>query len=232
MVDGYNLPIGIISTSETVPPNLANPVCIRTASLLAPIGDTSDVTFGSNSSYPLPLEQTVTNAFVQSWCPWPLLLDPPARPADGVYTYPDNSIQMPVFNPCYSTCAKYNQPQYCCTGQYDSPDLCKPSFYSSQAKKVCPDAYTYAFDDQSSTFIIPSGGGFEVVFCPSGRSTNILNTFGEKMQLNAQSGGSGHRVEQRVQDNTDTRLKSVATSKEVGFNKAVFSGFLTWMSFM
>ena len=33
-----------------------------------------------------------------------------------------------------------------------------------------------AYDDQTSTFVIPAGGGFEVVFCPPGRSTNILTT--------------------------------------------------------
>jgi hypothetical protein len=32
-----------------------------------------------------------------------------------------------------------------------------------------------AFDDQTSTFIIPGGSGFQVIFCPGGRSTNILS---------------------------------------------------------
>jgi hypothetical protein len=45
-----------------------------------------------------------------------------------------------------------------------------------------------AFDDQTSTFIIPSGAGFEVVFCPGARSTNILSTESEKMRQLAQSG--------------------------------------------
>lgn len=33
-----------------------------------------------------------------------------------------------------------------------------------------------AFDDQTSTFIIPSGPGFEVVFCPAGRSSTIIKS--------------------------------------------------------
>ena len=45
-----------------------------------------------------------------------------------------------------------------------------------------------AFDDQTSTFIIPSGAGFEVVFCPGGRSTTILTTKKEEMQQLAQQG--------------------------------------------
>lgn len=36
--------------------------------------------------------------------------------------------------------------------------------------------YPLAFDDQTSTFIIPSGPGFEVVFCPPGRSSTILRS--------------------------------------------------------
>ena len=56
-----------------------------------------------------------------------------------------------------------------------------------------------AFDDQSSTFIIPSGAGFEVVFCPGARSTNILSTESEKMRQLAQSG--------HVSENQQSRLK-------------------------
>lgn len=45
-----------------------------------------------------------------------------------------------------------------------------------------------AFDDQTSTFIIPSGAGFEVVFCPGARSTTILTTNRDKMLQLAQQG--------------------------------------------
>jgi hypothetical protein len=45
-----------------------------------------------------------------------------------------------------------------------------------------------AFDDQTSTFIIPSGAGFEVVFCPGARSSNILDTSLEQMQQLSQKG--------------------------------------------
>ena len=45
-----------------------------------------------------------------------------------------------------------------------------------------------AFDDQTSTFIIPAGAGFSVVFCPGGRSTNIIYTSTEKLTELAQSG--------------------------------------------
>lgn len=45
-----------------------------------------------------------------------------------------------------------------------------------------------AFDDQSSTFIIPSGSGFEVRFCPGGRSTNIIATSNGRLTQLAQTG--------------------------------------------
>ncbi|RMZ85689.1 hypothetical protein DV736_g6561, partial [Chaetothyriales sp. CBS 134916] len=196
LVDGYNLPIAIrslVSESDNakladIPPNLVNPVCIGSASLLAPPGSASDQDFGTNSSYPLPLEQIISLSEVADWCPFPLLILPFEKPGDGVYPYPDDSIQRPIFSPCQSACSKWNKPQYCCTGNHDDPGSCKPSYYSTQAKKVCPDAYSFAYDDETSTFIIPQGAGFEVIFCPSGRSTNILATFRPQLLELAQTG--------------------------------------------
>ena len=66
-------------------------------------------------------------------------------------------------------------------GKYHNPKVCKPSRYSMAAKAICPDAYSFAFDDQKSTFIVPKGGGWEVVLCPEGRSTNILRQLGAEM---------------------------------------------------
>lgn len=45
-----------------------------------------------------------------------------------------------------------------------------------------------AFDDQTSTFIIPSGAGFEVIFCPGARSTNIIATSKNELVQLAQQG--------------------------------------------
>ncbi|KAJ4513002.1 hypothetical protein HRR78_002849 [Exophiala dermatitidis] len=218
LVDGYNLPLGIIalldesgnSTLADIPPNLTNPVCIGTSSLLAPLGNSPDVVFGTNDTFPLPLEQVVTPSFVQSWCPWMLQLAPPTKPGDGVYPYPDDDIQRPVFNPCLSACAKWNKAKYCCTGDHSTPATCSPSLYSTQAKKVCPDAYSYAYDDQTSTFIIPQGSGFEVVFCPTGRSSNILAVFGDQLRQLAQTGHATRDIVGLAQNVTYIREKSGA----------------------
>ncbi|KAF2437884.1 glycoside hydrolase family 2 protein [Karstenula rhodostoma CBS 690.94] len=198
LVDGYNIPIAIVLqplqnvSLDDIPPNLTNPSCQGTVGLLAqqgydPYGDHPNF-LRTNSSYPLPFEQKVNDKQVSRWCPWDLQQSPPDKPGDGVYPYPDDNIQRPAFSPCYSACAKNNKPEDCCTGKYNSPSACKPSEYSKNVKAVCPDAYSYAFDDQTSTFIIPSGAGFEVIFCPGARSTNILATESDKMLQLAQQG--------------------------------------------
>lgn len=85
-------------------------------------------------------------------------------------------MQRPPFDPCLSACAKYNKDNYCCLNSYNGPGKCSPNYYSKAAKDVCPDAYSFAYDDQDSTFIVPKGPSFQVVFCPGGRSTQILAT--------------------------------------------------------
>lgn len=151
LVDGYNLPLAIVSlypessdpSLQEIPPNLTNPICIGTTSLLASKGSMADADSGTNSSFPIPLEQGVSLSDVQTWCPWDLQSSPPTKPGDGVYPYPDDNIQRPVFNPCFSACSKYRKPKDCCTGSYDNSNVCKPSLYSGNAKKVCPDAYSF-----------------------------------------------------------------------------------------
>ena len=79
------------------------------------------------------------------------------------------------------------------------------------AKKVCPDAYSYAFDDQTSTFIVPAGGGFEVVFCPTGRSSNILATMGPELRELAATGAVS------AQMLADTKNITLIRSRSAGF---------------
>lgn len=223
LVDGYNLAMAIrFLAAESsnrnlteIPPNLTNPVCIGSTSLLQPVGSTTNINFGTNSTYPLPLDQTMSPAFVSSWCPFPLLAFPPEKPGDGVYPYPDDNIKRPLFAPCFSACAKWNLDRYCCAGNNDTPDKCKPSYYSTQAKKICPDAYSYAYDDEDSTFIIPEGGGFEVVFCPSGRSSKILATLGDEMRMLAQTGHVTRDIEQKAGDAEYIAQKSEARGQMV-----------------
>ncbi|KAF8011769.1 hypothetical protein BT93_I0033 [Corymbia citriodora subsp. variegata] len=67
---------------------------------------------------------------------------------------------------CKSACDAFGDPKYCCSGAYSSPATCKPSGYSEFFKKACPTAYSYAFDDGTSTFTCPSAD-YVITFCPS-----------------------------------------------------------------
>ncbi|KAH8520590.1 hypothetical protein H0E87_001873 [Populus deltoides] len=65
---------------------------------------------------------------------------------------------------CKSACLAFNQPQYCCTGDHNTADTCPPTQYSMTFKQQCPQAYSYAYDDKSSTFTCPSGGNYLITF--------------------------------------------------------------------
>lgn len=156
----------------------------------------------SNSSYPIPWEAGETNESVRDWCPWPSLLSPPTKPGDGVFPYPDDKIKRPTFSPCNSACAASGDSKDCCTGKHDDPETCKPSRYSKEAKAVCPDAYSFAFDDDKSTFTIPAGGGWEVVMCPKGRSTNILRQLGAELTELASDGKLSDLAVSRLRNTT------------------------------
>ncbi|XP_058222766.1 pathogenesis-related protein 5-like isoform X1 [Rhododendron vialii] len=67
---------------------------------------------------------------------------------------------------CKSACAAFNKPEYCCTGDYSTPATCPPTDYSKIFKQSCPDAYSYAYDDETSTFTC-SGADYLITFCPS-----------------------------------------------------------------
>ncbi|KAG0459167.1 hypothetical protein HPP92_022295 [Vanilla planifolia] len=67
---------------------------------------------------------------------------------------------------CRSACEAFGDPKYCCTGQYNSPETCKPTDYSKIFKNACPDAYSYPYDDQSSTFTCTGPASYSLIFCP------------------------------------------------------------------
>ncbi|KAH6628264.1 thaumatin family-domain-containing protein [Chaetomium tenue] len=209
LVDGYNLPLAIIyhpaPNTTWIPPNLTNCACIATAGYLSPSSSTSlhpspDLSaLNTNTTYPMPYESVETNSTIQSWCPSQLQQYPPhnkpgsgpGQGADGPDTLPNpadgagNSSSWaprPSFQPCLSPCSATHEAADCCTGPYNDPGVCVPSTYARRAKRVCPDAYSFAYDDRASTFVVPAGGGWEVRFCPRGRSTDILGAFGEQVR--------------------------------------------------
>ncbi|XP_052184971.1 pathogenesis-related thaumatin-like protein 3.5 isoform X2 [Diospyros lotus] len=67
---------------------------------------------------------------------------------------------------CKSACEAFGLDQYCCAGEFANPTTCRPSFYSSIFKRACPRAYSYAFDDGTSTFTCKANE-YAIVFCPN-----------------------------------------------------------------
>ncbi|XP_038720068.1 thaumatin-like protein 1 [Tripterygium wilfordii] len=79
---------------------------------------------------------------------------------------------------CKSACEAFGDPQYCCSGAYDTPDTCKPSSYSQLFKSACPRAYSYAYDDGTSTFTCPAAD-YVITFCPAPPSTTQKSSDGQ-----------------------------------------------------
>ncbi|XP_059293050.1 thaumatin-like protein 1b [Lycium ferocissimum] len=67
---------------------------------------------------------------------------------------------------CKSACGAFGDPKYCCSGPYATPDTCKPTDYSEFFKSSCPRAYSYAYDDGTSTFTCASAD-YVITFCPA-----------------------------------------------------------------
>ncbi|XP_015074124.1 thaumatin-like protein 1b [Solanum pennellii] len=68
---------------------------------------------------------------------------------------------------CKSACEAFRKDEYCCAGAFNNPTTCKPSSYSTLFKKACPSAYSYAYDDKTSTFTCAGANNYLITFCPS-----------------------------------------------------------------
>lgn len=77
---------------------------------------------------------------------------------------------------CKSACEAFGDPQYCCSGAFATPDTCKPTSYSMFFKDACPKAYSYAYDDGTSTFTC-AAADYVITFCPS-PSTSLKSANG------------------------------------------------------
>ncbi|XP_027355016.1 thaumatin-like protein 1b [Abrus precatorius] len=66
---------------------------------------------------------------------------------------------------CRSACEAFGDPRYCCSEAFSTPDTCSPSVYSQFFKHACPRAYSYAYDDKTSTYTCASAN-YLIIFCP------------------------------------------------------------------
>lgn len=73
---------------------------------------------------------------------------------------------------CLSACTKFGSLEYCCPlgSPFGSAQTCRSSNYAAYFKKSCPLAYSYAFDDDKSTFTCRGAPnkvtGYITTFCP------------------------------------------------------------------
>lgn len=67
---------------------------------------------------------------------------------------------------CRSACEAFKTAEFCCTGAHSTPERCSPTPYSEMFKNACPTAYSYAYDDLSSTCTC-TGADYLITFCPS-----------------------------------------------------------------
>ncbi len=69
---------------------------------------------------------------------------------------------------CLSACEKFNEDIYCCRGAFGLPTTCKPATWPTNYAKIfkqsCPTAYSYAYDDLTSTFVCRNTG-YDIKFC-------------------------------------------------------------------
>ncbi|ONK61971.1 uncharacterized protein A4U43_C08F35480 [Asparagus officinalis] len=66
---------------------------------------------------------------------------------------------------CQSACMALKSDKYCCTGEFGSPSSCKPTLFSHLFKAICPQAYSFAYDDSSSLKRCKARR-YLITFCP------------------------------------------------------------------
>ncbi|KAK2993364.1 hypothetical protein RJ640_007631 [Escallonia rubra] len=66
------------------------------------------------------------------------------------------------------------QDRFSSTGAYVTPSSCTPTLYSRVFKDACPRAYSYAFDDVTTSFTCDGGADYIITFCPSPNTRCIL----------------------------------------------------------
>lgn len=74
---------------------------------------------------------------------------------------------------CRSACEAFGDPRFCCSEAYSTPDTCGPSAYSLFFKHACPRAYSYAYDDTTSTYTC-IGADYIIMFCPPPYTRYVL----------------------------------------------------------
>ncbi|KAI9010437.1 thaumatin [Phycomyces nitens] len=121
--------------------------------------DFYDISFVDGYNLPMSIQPQNPESSKGYNCGSPTCADVPTCPDEYAVKGPSGQLIS-----CLSSCSKTNSPETCCTGDSDHPDLCKPDARSDEVKKACPDAYSFAYDDQKSTFEC-TVQSYTVAFC-------------------------------------------------------------------
>ncbi|MCO5579534.1 hypothetical protein L7F22_033390 [Adiantum nelumboides] len=147
LVDGYNIPIAIAPSARNS--NTSSDLSSQHTSATA-----------STDSYVCEIAGCIADLNLN--CPKELQVLA-SQTASTVHT--DGSAVVG----CKSACEAFLSPQYCCIGSYGNPNTCQATAYSQVFKQACPRAYSYAYDDPTSTFTC-TGSDYSIIFCPSSLS--------------------------------------------------------------
>ncbi|CAO2038473.1 unnamed protein product [Urochloa humidicola] len=103
---------------------------------------------------------------------------------------------------CRSACEAFGSAEHCCHGEHGNPNTCWPTAYSQFFKKSCPRAYSYAYDDATSTFTCAGGGtSYAITFCPSTTSVKSVGTDAASVSGGRVGSSSSLRVAPRLGSN-------------------------------
>ncbi|KAJ6769542.1 hypothetical protein OIU79_020400 [Salix purpurea] len=75
---------------------------------------------------------------------------------------------------CKGACDAHSSSIYCCDGTSSSPDICKPPLYSNFFKNLCPQSYSYVFDDFTNTTYTCPPTDYQITFCPGKSNTRKI----------------------------------------------------------
>ncbi|CAN6231537.1 unnamed protein product [Urochloa humidicola] len=103
---------------------------------------------------------------------------------------------------CRSACEAFGSAEHCCHGEHGNPNTCWPTAYSQFFKKSCPRAYSYAYDDATSTFTCAGDGtSYAITFCPSTTSVKSVGTDAASVSGGRVGSSSSLRVAPRLGSN-------------------------------
>ncbi|KAI9360958.1 thaumatin [Pilaira anomala] len=142
----------------------AFPASLAEFTFLAADGkDFYDISFVDGYNLPVSITPTKSTEELDPqnpyWCGAPACGDMPTCPkelqlkVDGIYVG------------CLSACSKFGNPEYCCSGAFGTPDKCPINKYAAVLKDECPDAYSFAYDDEKSLYQCRSSA-YTVTWCP------------------------------------------------------------------